>query len=268
MVYALGRLGFDFGTEARRDGFIQAMDEPAPGLSPSPYDAKQLSAYLEHNPWDAASLIWTLSIDATPVYAVRPAGPFASAAHEQLRQFLGAQLTAGAERVSIPGVIAGSVRLFNGQVVPVIIPEIRGMYSWTNSELIKSLVGPEPTDGDQKAVFQEKVAGINNFLDRVSYELRNLGQTPQERAINFAATNAFNVEKVFEQAIREHTDLDTIEVERSPICRPESNCWDVKLMFFFPERQVQTVRRAYRFTVDVSDVVPVTVGALRSWFVR
>jgi len=39
-------------------------------------------------------------------------------------------------------------------------------------------------------------------------------------------------------------------------------------MFFFPERQVQTVRRAYRFTVDVSDVVPVTVGAVRDWFVR
>lgn len=68
--------------------------------------------------------------------------------------------------------------------------------------------------------------------------------------------------------MRDKLELDTIEVERSPVCRPESDCWDVKLMFFFPERQVQTVRRAYRFTVDVSDVVPVTVGAARSWFVR
>jgi hypothetical protein len=31
---------------------------------------------------------------------------------------------------------------------------------------------------------------------------------------------------------------------------------------------VQTVRKVYRFTVDVSDVVPVTVGPMRSWFVR
>jgi hypothetical protein len=42
----------------------------------------------------------------------------------------------------------------------------------------------------------------------------------------------------------------------------------VELYFFFPERQVQTVRKVYRFTVDVSDVVPVTVGAMRSWFTR
>jgi len=63
-------------------------------------------------------------------------------------------------------------------------------------------------------------------------------------------------------------ELDTIEVERSAICRPESDCWDVKIHFFYPERHVQTVRKVYRFTVDVSDVVPVTVGTMRSWFVR
>ena len=63
-------------------------------------------------------------------------------------------------------------------------------------------------------------------------------------------------------------DLESIEVEHSPVCRPGSDCWDVKLHFFFPARQVQTVRKVYRFTVDVSDVVPVTVGPVRSWFVR
>src|SRR5262249_34110908 len=116
--------------------------------------------------------------------------------------------------------------------------------------------------------WEEKVSDVHNFLDRVYFELRNLGQTPQERAINFAATDAFNIEKVYERAVKEDMDLDTIEVERSPVCRPESDCWGVKLMFFFPGRRVQTVRRAYRFTVDVSDVVPVTVGPVRSWFVR
>jgi PatG C-terminal len=66
----------------------------------------------------------------------------------------------------------------------------------------------------------------------------------------------------------EDMDLESIEVEHSPVCRPDSDCWDVKLHFFFPARQVQTVRKVYRFTVDVSDVVPVTVGPVRSWFVR
>jgi hypothetical protein len=42
----------------------------------------------------------------------------------------------------------------------------------------------------------------------------------------------------------------------------------VKLLFFFPQRQVKAVRKVHRFTVDVSDVVPVMVGPVRWWFVR
>jgi hypothetical protein len=59
--------------------------------------------------------------------------------------------------------------------------------------------------------------------------------------------------------------LDTIEVERSPICRQDSDCWDVKLIFFNPEKQFEVARKVFRFTVDVSDVVPVLVGDVRQW---
>ena len=62
--------------------------------------------------------------------------------------------------------------------------------------------------------------------------------------------------------------LESVNVVRSPVCRPGPDCWDVEVYFFYPERQVQTVRRVYRFTVDVSDTVPVTVGPTRSWFTR
>ena len=133
-------------------------------------------------------------------------------------------------------------------------------------------IQPESLDDAGKESFAieatEVAEGVHNFLERVYYELRNLGQTPQDRAINFAATNAFNIERVFENARKQKMDLDTIEIEPSPICRPDSDCWDVKLMFFFPEREAQSARRAYRFTVDVSDVVPVTVGSMRTWMVR
>ncbi|WP_197171647.1 cyanobactin maturation protease PatG family protein [Novipirellula aureliae] len=275
LVYALGQLGFDFGTEARRDGFAQAMDAPAENVLPNPHDTGQLLSHLEKNPWDAASLIWTLSIDSTAVYAILPAGPYAATAHEQLRNFLRDQASEGVERISVPGIIAGSVRLSSGQVVPAIIPELRGMFSWSTNALVENLAPAPPESGAtpaETAKFAERIniiqAGVNNILERVYFELRNLGQTPQDRAINFAATNAFNIETIVEKAVSEKLELDTIEIERSPVCRPESDCWDVKLMFFFPERQVQTVRRAYRFTVDVSDVVPVTVGAVRAWFVR
>jgi cyanobactin maturation PatA/PatG family protease len=161
--------------------------------------------------------------------------------------------------------------LLNGQTVPVIVPEIRGMYNWTTPDLVRAVLGPPPAEGataKEKEAHAKKSEGIRSFLDRIYFELRNLGVPPQDRAMNYAGTNAFNIERVYESAMKEEMDLDSIAVERSPICRPDSDCWDVKLFFFFPDRQVQTVRKVYRFTVDVSDVVPVTVGPVRSWFVR
>jgi cyanobactin maturation PatA/PatG family protease len=175
------------------------------------------------------------------------------------------------ERVSIPGIITGKVTLFTGQIVPVIQPVLRGMYSWTTKSLVNAVAGAPPVQtaaAAAKEEFQQKLQGVRNFLERAYFEIRNLGITAEERALNFAATNAFNIERVFESAIKDKMELDTIEVERSPICRPDSDCWDVKLLFFFPQREVQTVRKAFRFTVDVSDVVPVTVGPMRSWYVR
>jgi hypothetical protein len=72
---------------------------------------------------------------------------------------------------------------------------------------------------------------------------------------------------IFEAALKAKMELDTIEVERSPICRPDSECWDVVLCFFDPENVLRS-RKCYRFTVDVSDVCPVMVGKVRAWSIR
>lgn len=266
LVYALGQLGYDFGTEARRDSIQQHMGEGA-----NPHDPQQLRAYLDENPWDAAALIWTLSLDATPIYAIQPQGAYADRAYERLVQFLREQLTEGVERISVPGVIVGQVMLMSGQVVPVILPTLRCMYSWTTAALIEAVCGSPPAESaseQNREAYGERSRSVVNFLERVYYELRNLGITPQERAINYSATNALNVERIFESAIRDEMDLDTIEVERSPLGRPGSECWDVKLTFFNPQKVFEQARKVYRFTVDVSDVCPVSVGRVRSWFVR
>src|SRR5262249_49982397 len=105
LVYALGRLGFDFLTEAPPDSVIQNIKPPASGVQPNPFDVGQLLSYLEANPWDAASLTWTLNLDATPIYAIMPMGPFADEAHRRLRQFLGDQEREGVERISVPGIL-------------------------------------------------------------------------------------------------------------------------------------------------------------------
>ena len=164
----------------------------------------------------------------------------------------------------------GQVRLLTGQVVPVIRPELRGMYSWSTAALVQALVEPasDTTNARPTNPGADQRASLTNFLERVYHQFRNLGITSQDRAINYAATNALSAARTFESALEEEMELDTVETERSPICRPESECWDVKFFFFYPLRQVQTVRKVYRLTVDVSDLVPVAIGPVRSWFVR
>jgi hypothetical protein len=140
-----------------------------------------------------------------------------------------------------------------------------------NAALVSAVVGPAPAaeaPAHEKEAHEQRHTGVRNFLDRVYHELRNLGAAPHDRTLNFAASNAFEIERVYESALKEKMELESINVSPSPICRPGSDCWDVEVYFFYPERQVQTVRKVYRFTVDVSDIVPVTVGSMRSWFTR
>jgi cyanobactin maturation PatA/PatG family protease len=262
LVYALGKLNYEFGSEARRDSFTQAMHLGRD----NPNDPRQLLTCLEENPWAASSIVWTLNLDATPVYAINPSGSFSDVAYDRLRSFLNQQINEGVEIVSIPGTLNGrTTKLLSGQVVPDILPEIRGMYSWSATELVQAVLGQKPTEDAMLLQYNQRAEGVNNFLERIYYELRNLGITPQDRAINYAATNAFQVSQVFQQAINEHMELDSIEIEKSPICRLDSECFDVKLQFFDPERHFQRARKVYRFTIDVSDVIPVTVGTVRSW---
>jgi hypothetical protein len=274
LVFALGQIGYDLICEARLDSLVQKMAGEAGGTAPErvmAFDPRKLLAYLEKNPWDAAAVEWTLNLDGAPVYAIRPQGAVAADCYKELRDFLKQRVEEGAERVSIPGVISGKATLLLGQVVPVIVPDLRGMYSWSTTALVEAVAGPAPgaeaSEAEKQAHAATK-AGVENFLQRVYHELRNLGLAQRERAINFAATNAFEAVQVYHGAIRDKMELESINVVPSPVSRPGSDCWDVEVYFFYPERQVQTVRKVYRFTVDVSDTVPVTVGATRSWFTR
>lgn len=260
IVYALGKIGYDFGSEARRDSLLQAMPTEANNL----LDQEHLLNYLTQNPFDAASLIWTLNLDATPIYAIQPVGPFAATTYERLREFMHGQLHDGVELVSIPGAIGGKMRLQSGQVVPVVVPALRGMYSWATEPLVTAVLGPRPRVEAEATAYDLLASGIGDFLSRVYYDLRNLGITGEERAINYSATNAVQIADVVRATTRDALDLDTLTVKRSPVCRPDSDCYDVQLSFFNPNN-VNVANRIFRFTVDVSDVVPVSIGSVRSW---
>ena len=344
LIFALGVLGYDFGTEARRDSFKALMpsvdpnggfpffptpppkDGPPPPrvipYPPNPYDPLQMANYLagyprptpqfptqggypklepkafpdeiprvpkgypglEASPWDAGELIWTLNIELTPIYAIRPVGGFTAEVYQRLVQFLDGQTRAPddddyVERVSIPGYLSGeTITLYSGQVLPVLVPNIRGMFAWNVNTLINVVLDavkdkqkkltpqqikdkalPPPEEGVNKAR-----DSLRNFLDRIYFDLRNLGQTPAERALNFTATNAFQAAVVFADSASQGMQLDCITTERSPFCRKDSDCWDVKFRFFDPEND-RRARLVSRFTVDVSDVYPVLVGPFRTW---
>ena len=143
----LGRIGYDLVSEARLDGLAQSIAGLAGNGSPErvhAFDPRRMLAHLDEHPWDAAAVEWTLALDGTVIYAVRPQGPFAAEAYKELRRFLREQLDEGVERVSIAGVVAGKATLLSGQVVAVIVPELRGMFSWTTAALADAVAGPAP----------------------------------------------------------------------------------------------------------------------------
>lgn len=256
LVYALGMIGYDFAQNTRRDAFVQSLG------GGNPDDPTQWLAHLDENPQDAEEIIWTLNLDEMPIYALRPAGAYANLGYERLREFLAAQLNDGVQRVSIAGMIFGQTELLSGQSVPVVVPILRGLSSWSTEALVEVVVGDQ--SGDEA---DQTRAGVYNFLERIYYELRNLGVSSEERAINFAATNAFQATEIFGAAVSEGLELDQIDVEPSPVARPDADAWDVKLTFFEPTQRLERARKVYRFTIDVSDVIPVTSGSVRAWSV-
>ena len=274
LVYALGNLSYDFGTEPRRDSFKQLMPPVEINgeiVPPNPYDARQLVAYLASNQSEARALIWTLNIELTPIYALEPAGAFGADIYGRLVGMLAGEILAEGDddhiqRVSVPGRLTGkTVRLFSGQTVPVVqLDNPRGMYGWKHNALVAQAarnVSARSTSTAKAGAISEN---LRSFLDRVYYDLRNLGVLSSDRAINFAATNAFQAATVFSDALGGGMQLETIETELSPFARADADAWDVKMKFFDPEN-TRRARRVYRFTIDVSEAMPVTLGEVRSW---
>lgn len=273
-VYALGTIGYDFGSEARRDTFKQLM--PAVDLNgvmvpANPYNTRQMVDYLDNNPDEQRPLIWTLNVDLNPVYVLEPKGAFAPEIYEMLLIMLDGQIEPETsdefvERVSIPARRTNrTVELMSGQVVPVItVHYARGMYGWKVNTLVNAAL--RAVGAEDEANIERIRYCLTSFLNRVYYDLRNLGQTSRDRALNFAATNTFQAASTFAEAIADGRELDSIEVEKSPFCRINSDCWDVKLKFFDPVNGGRA-RKVFRFTIDVAENLPVTLGKVKSWSV-
>jgi hypothetical protein len=308
LVFFIGLVDYDFGTEARRDTFKQQMppvlyrrrhdkeefefaerfdakkiqrlieQEGYLAVPANPYDPRQMAAYLKFKPYEACSLTWILKLELTPVYNLKPVGPFANEVYETLVEMLRCQSEPAksddyVERVSVPAVLSGeSVRLFSGQEVSqVLVDAPRGMYAWKTTDLVKrarpiieaaqttAKEGYQPPPGSVLTKDPETI--VREMLNKLYYQYRNLGITSPDRALNYAATNIFQITDALANAIQNRKTLDQIDVVKSPYGRVDSDCWDVMLKFMDPEN----MKRAYsviRFTLDVSDKLPVTMGDL------
>jgi cyanobactin maturation PatA/PatG family protease len=293
LVYTLGTLSYDFGTEARRDSFRQLMPFGSQGQSSNPYDPVQMFDYLTEDPSEATQLIWVVNIELTPVYAIEPEGAYAQEYYSFLVDTLNGQIQPEdsldfISRIAIPGVLTGkTIRLTTGQVIPVIKPLNRGRASWNIVRLLDGIFNQLQLSPEMRNLLR---GSMTDFLSRIYYDLRNLGQTSAERALNYAATNIFTATNLWTGIIstagqnpptstglvREVTEagqsstsilsLASIEVQKSPFCRMDSDCWDVVLKFFDPEN-VLRAKKVYRFTIDVSDELPVQIGQVRGWSV-
>ncbi|MFB6889568.1 hypothetical protein ACFCX4_09675 [Kitasatospora sp. NPDC056327] len=173
-VYAVGRIGVDFRSEAHRDGFRRQMPTHPGAPPPDPGDAHQLHDHLVRTPWASAGLTWTLTVGGSPCYVLEaePAagmdwgGPaLATAAdgsererlallrriaaappvhpvHRALREaLLGGSLPADdpgrTTRLSVPGRLTDrAARLSSGRLVPVLEVGSTGLASWAEAPLI------------------------------------------------------------------------------------------------------------------------------------
>lgn len=129
-IYALGALGFDFGSLERRDA-LYAENGGRPIITNA-----DLASFLMASPLASAdyqAVIWTLVLDRAPIYALRaPTSLDAWALYQALVPILSNPLV---DRIAVPGRIGGDVTLLDGRVVPVIECAPRTIRKWSTTAM-------------------------------------------------------------------------------------------------------------------------------------
>ncbi len=330
LVYAIGGLTTDFGTLARVDSLQQTADTFDSGghlnirnnshlvrhllgwketFTPKSGSGKAKEKVRHHKPhlYDAKDVIWVLTQDESPIYAIQPSGDFSEEGYFELVHFLmefegyaddhspldsehdigplnmfthpsldthngqepnrsiskkTGRVVPIIERIAVPGKISGTAQLMNGMEIPVISPNMRGTKSWNLNSILDIYTDYDPNDTSEagKDKYRQKLL-MERITRRLFEESRNKGIAGEERALNFAATQSFqialNLGKKFK--VEWETDLEGIDVKPSPTCRKDSECYDVNVSFFDAENIMRS-KMVLRYTIDVSDVVPVLLG--------
>ena len=106
LVYAIGRIGVSFISQAQRDSLWRSVNQ---GSITSGNELKKKESMLDlfrKQPHQAQSVIWTLSRTEVPMRAIVPSGAFAAEAYKWLVEEWSDK---DVEFVSVPGILAGQV---------------------------------------------------------------------------------------------------------------------------------------------------------------
>jgi hypothetical protein len=258
-VFPVGQISVDLGPAD-----MKGLGFPSPRLDPPGLQA--LLKQLDRDPSAASSVTWTLEVDSVPLYALEPEGPFAEQGYQRLCGMLRGQIQGIVEQVAAPGRISGTVTLHRGKRIPVIRLADSRMTGWARRELLESFTNrlccSEETLADA-ALWRT----VNDFLDRISVELRGPGLSARERALNYCLTRVTN-EPALDSLLCDGMALDSVLVDQRPFAHTGRDPWDVDLIFFHPRKERLTTRRICRFSVDVVDVCPVMIAGARIWSIR
>jgi hypothetical protein len=167
-------------------------------------------------------------------------------------------------RIAVAGEVVGTAQLGTGETVEILAPDLRGTASWNTQRLLDALLGSNAL---------ATADGAREFVGRVVAKLyeesQNDGKSPQSRAVNWATTSAirdlqnFFLNDTFRRFLGglENAAVNEVTVQEST-CRRTGLEFDVAISLFSFEN---TMRGEIVLTtsVDVSDVVPVTLGRTR-----
>jgi len=279
-IYTLGLIDYTVSSEEVKLSLSEEIGslEPDHFLKVLESRDQQYGTHFLQNPnhhktglYYAQAVQWVLTLDNIPVFVLQPHGPFANLVYERLRDFMAYQLEFKKKhkhidhynfvRSAMAGTIAGTTRLMNGMEVPVVIPELRSMRIWDVDAFLKECAREEGATEMTEDIRNR----IMSFLERVFFALQNRGILPEDRAINFSATNAFLVSHIFRKACKEKLELKRIYTTKSSLRPDKSTEWEVVMEFFNPLKVMEEAATVFRFTVNVGEVIPTLVGPVQSW---
>jgi len=253
LVFAIGGVGFEIPTDLAYEALEQ--ERKSAGIDGSVADAGVMGQLLAERPSLGERLTWLLEENGNPIYALEPKGPLAAEIYGNFAEILTAQVVGEVDTVSIPGVRIGAMRsLRDGTRVPRVEMEVlRGLYAWTlESSVTRSNVG-----SDAEAI-------LLGMLRVIQQEARNEGVGGPARTLNYLTANPVQLAMSALSAQREGFTFGDFGIARSTFSRPNSECWDIELRFVDDDDEFRA-GLIHRHTVDVADILPVSVGQMKAW---